>query len=821
MEAALHEERAVRFNFQPAGAGDAPHDAAPLERDLLVLPLSDTVLFPHMLAPLFLIEGAAISAVEQAWAGDRLVLALARRDRKADTAEGESFFGVGVEAEIERVRKMPDGSTSVVVLGRRRMRVLSQLSETPTIRVRVTPLVTTEERSLAVEALTRAVLALFEKVVRLSRTLPDDAYTSALNIDDPGSLADFVASVIPMSLASRQEILETLDAEERLHRVSALLTHELDLLELEHRIQSQVQKEVDHGQRELFLREQLKVIQRELGQDDPAQRELATLRTRAAALTLPEQARVRVDEELARLEAIAPISPEYTVTRTYLDWLLNLPWGKYSATPIDLRQAAQVLDMHHYGLTRIKDRILEFIAVRQLTGTARRAPILCLVGPPGVGKTSLGQSIAEAIGRPFVRLSLGGVHDEAEIRGHRRTYIGALPGRIIQRMKQAGTLDPVFMLDEVDKIGADFRGDPADALLEVLDPEQNCSFSDHYLDLPFDLSQIFFITTANFGDAVPEPLLDRMEVITLPGYTEEEKLAIARRFLVPRQQDAAGLPGRPLRFGTAVLTAIIRNYTYEAGVRGLERAIGAICRKTARRIAEGRSYSHVITPRSLARLLGPPRHSFGLLDSHDQVGVALGMVYTGVGGDTMPVEVSVMEGKGGLTLTGQLGEVMQESAQAALSYIRANAATLGIDPRRFEKIDLHIHVPEGATPKEGPSAGVTIAIALISALTGRPVRRDLAMTGEITLRGYLLPIGGVKEKLLGAIRTGVTEVVLPQRNSPDLAEVPAAQRARLKIHLVESIAQVIDLALGPPPPSQPTESRSARRVITRPPRREG
>ncbi|MFV9503676.1 MAG: endopeptidase La [Oscillochloridaceae bacterium umkhey_bin13] len=807
----MREETPVLFHFPAAGTASALSDSHPAERDLIVLPLGDTVLFPHMLASLFLADEGAVAAAECAWAGDRRILGLARREPAFGPATLDDLFGVGSEAELQRLRRMPDGTISVVLLGQRRMRVVTPLSNEPPLRARAKALSPAHEHSLAIEAMTRAVLTLFERVVRLSRTLPDDAYTTALNVDDPGGLADLIVSTLPLSITNRQQILETIDPEERLHRVSALLTQELDLLELENRIQSQVQKEVDRGQRELFLREQLKVIQRELGQDEPGQRELASLRARLAATDLPASARARADEELGRLETIPPISPEYAVIRTYLDWLIHLPWGKLSDNPIDLRQAAAVLDAHHYGLSRVKDRILEFIAVRQLAGPQPRAPILCLVGPPGVGKTSLGRSIANAIGRPFVRLSLGGVRDEAEIRGHRRTYIGAMPGRIIQRMKEAATLDPVFMLDEVDKLGADFRGDPADALLEVLDPEQNHTFSDHYLDLPFDLSKIFFVTTANVADDIPEPLLDRMEVITLPGYTEDEKLAIAQKFLVPRQQDGSGLPDRPLRFGTTTLTSLIRHYTYEAGVRSLEREIGAICRKTARRIAEGRTYPRVVTPKLVNKLLGPPRHELSSIADHDLVGVALSMVYTGAGGDIMPIEVSLMEGKGVLTLTGQLGEVMQESAQAAMAYTRANATALGIDSRRFEKLDLHIHVPEGGTPKEGPSAGVTMAVALISALTGRPVRRDIAMTGELTLRGLVLPIGGVKEKLLGALRAGVTSVILPAKNRRELEEIPAKQRARLNINLVTTLDEILALVLGTAPPKEPARRNVAGR----------
>jgi ATP-dependent Lon protease len=806
------EETPVLFNFPPSGAPDPLRDEAPAARELPVLPLHDTVIFPRMVAPLFLSSPAAVAAVEEALAHDGRVLVLTRRDA-APGDELADLYDVGVEAAVQRSRRMPDGSTSVVVEGRRRMRALGPAPAAAALRARAAPLHVDQERTIAVEAMTRAALGLFEKVVRLSRSLPDDAYVIALNVDDPGGLADLIASTLPLAVPVRQQILETLDPEERLHRVSALLTQELDLLELESRIQSQVQKEVDRSQREHFLREQLKIIQRELGQEDPAQRELSAFRERAAAADLPAAARARVDEELARLEAIPSLSPEYSVVRTYLDWVLALPWGLSAEAAPDLREAARILDANHFGLAKVKDRILEFLAVRQLAGARQRAPILCLVGPPGVGKTSLGKSIAAAVGRPFVRMSLGGVRDEAEIRGHRRTYVGAMPGRIIQRMKEAGVLNPVFMLDEIDKLGADYRGDPSDALLEVLDPELNNAFADHYLDTPFDLSRVFFITSANHLDEIPEALLDRMEVVELPGYTEEEKLQIARRFLVPRQHEATGLPPATLRLGDATLRALIRSYTAEAGVRNLDRELGAICRKMARRVAEGRPHPRTITPALATRLLGPPRYDLHAVEERDQVGLATGMVYTGVGGDTMPVEVSLMEGKGTLTLTGQLGEVMQESAQAALSYARANAAALGIDSRRFEKLDIHIHVPEGATPKEGPSAGVTMAVALISALTGRTVRRDVAMTGELTLRGHVLPIGGVVEKLLGAYRVGIREVILPRKNGPDLVEVPAAVRTKLRVHLVATLDEVLALVLGPPPPKP--EKRSARKVITK------
>jgi ATP-dependent Lon protease len=590
-------------------------------------------------------------------------------------------------------------------------------------------------------------------------------------------------------------MLELLDPITRLQRLSILLGKELEVLELEDKIHVRVQREVDKGQREFFLREQMKIIQSELGEGDPHIQELNELREKATELQLPDEVRPRVDRELKRLASMPPMSPEVGILRTYLDWLLELPWSEVTQDNLDVSHAAQVLEEHHYGLPKAKERVLEYIAVRHLAAEKMRTPILCFVGPPGTGKTSLGRSIAKALGREFVRVSLGGVRDESEIRGHRRTYIGALPGRIIQTMRRAGTVNPLFMLDEIDKLGLDFRGDPAAALLEVLDPEQNHAFSDHYIEVPYDLSRVLFITTANILDPIPPALQDRMEVIEFPGYTEEEKIAITRKFLIPRQLEEHGLQAGQLRFSRDALRTLIREYTYEAGVRNLEREIANICRKTARRVAEGKRHTHRIQAKNLARYLGPPRYTFGHIEESDQVGVATGVAWTESGGDLLPVEVSLMEGKGGLTLTGQLGEVMQESAQAAFSYIRSRAEELEIDPSIFEKLDFHIHVPEGAIPKDGPSAGVTMATALVSALTESPVRRDVAMTGEITLRGRVLAVGGLKEKVLAAHRAGIKELLLPQRNQPDLVEVPKRVRRELNLILVQTMDEVLARAL--------------------------
>ncbi len=835
----MPDDLPILFDF-PSGPEAAVIEGQRGERELPIVPLINTVLFPHMLTPLFVGRERSVAAVEEAMENDRTILVIAQREQDADDVGPNELFGVGVEAHIQRVLKMPDGSTSIVVQGRRRMRVIEFVQERPMLRGRATPIYGEEEKSIAIEAMMRAVLSLFERVVKLSRTLPDDSYIMAMNVDEPGWLADLIASTLPLDVSRRQEILETIDPEERLRRLSIMLTQELDVLELESRIHTQVQKEVDKSQREFFLREQMKAIQRELGQEDPLQREMLELRDKIQIGDMPEKVRLKALEEMDRLDAMSLASPEYSVLRTYLDWLIDLPWTHQTEDTNDLLVAAEMLDHNHYGLPKIKERILEFMAVRQLAGARLKSPILCFVGPPGVGKTSLGRSIAEALGRHFARISLGGIHDEAEIRGHRRTYIGALPGRIIKTMKDAGTINPVFMLDEIDKLGSDFRGDPASALLEVLDPEQNNAFADHYLDVHYDLSKVMFITTANLLDPIPPALRDRMEVIHLPGYTEEEKLQIARQFLVPKQLEANGLirieeeeeelspeakmlisnpikefsdfpeldgweeiTSEPLQFSEAALRQLIRSYTYEAGVRNLEREIGAICRKVARRVAEGRPFPRIVRPALLAKYLGPAHRGHGIAELRDEIGVATGLSWTANGGDIMAIEVSVMEGKGTLMLTGQLGEVMRESAQAALSFARANARRMGIDERRFDKTDIHIHVPEGAVPKDGPSAGITLAIALISALSSQAVKHDVAMTGEITLRGRVLPVGGIKEKILGAHRAGIRTVILPRDNERDLAEVPFQVKRKLTFVYVDHMNDVIASALCAPPGGEP------------------
>jgi ATP-dependent Lon protease len=640
-----------------------------------------------------------------------------------------------------------------------------------------------------------------------------------MNIEEPGWLADLIASSLDLSLDERESILELIDPTERLHRISVLLGRELDVLELEEQINSQVQQEVDRSQREVFLREQMRVIQSELGEGDVFQQELNDLREKIDTAEMPTEVREKATKEISRLLLMPPMAPEVGIIRTYLDWLIDIPWSKTTEDNLDIQHAAKVLDEEHFGLPRAKDRILEHIAVRKLAPEKMRSPILCFVGPPGTGKTSLGRSIAKALGREFVRVSLGGVRDEAEIRGHRRTYIGALPGRILQTMRRAGTINPVFMLDEIDKLGQDFRGDPSSALLEVLDPEQNYAFSDHYLDVPYDLSKVLFVTTANLLDPVPPALLDRLEVIEFAGYTEEEKLSISHKFLIPRQMEQNGLLNQGIRFDEKALQTLIREYTYEAGVRNLEREIANVSRKIARRVASEKAFSKRVTSESLLRYLGPAPYLQSKLEDMDQVGMAVGLAWTENGGDVMAIEVSLVTGKGGMMLTGQLGDVMQESAQAALTYTRSRAKLLGIKESAFEKLDIHLHVPEGAVPKDGPSAGITLATALISAFTGRKVDIGIAMTGEITLRGRVLPVGGIKEKVLAAHRAGMKRVIVPRRNEKDLIEIRRKVLREVQVLYVDSMDEVLKYALEPAVAKPPRKSTKAASDKPKTPRR--
>jgi len=768
--------------------------------ELPTLPIRETVLFPHMMSPLFVDRDRSLRAIEEATLRERTVLIVSQRNPDIQRPRREDLYDVGTEAVLGRVLKMPDGTTSVLVQGQRRVQIMDLVLDEPYLLARVAPLEETvhdpEPGGYTVEVLMRAVLVLFEKCVKLSHTLPDDAYVAAMNVDDPGWLADLVASTIDLDLRDRQELLETLDPVARLQKVSIHLAKELDVLELENKIHSQVQKEVDRSQREYFLREQIKAIQQELGETDMVTRDIAELRQKIGACGMPAEVARKAEAELERLSSMPSASPEVAVIRTYVDWLVGLPWREESEDHLDLLEAHRILNGNHYGLGQVKERILEYMAVRKMASESMRSPILCFLGPPGVGKTSLGRSIAQALGRRFVRVSLGGIRDEAEIRGHRRTYVGALPGRIIQTMRTAGVTNPVFMLDEIDKIGVDFRGDPSAALLEVLDPEQNRSFSDHYLDVPYDLSRVMFITTANSLDTVPPALRDRMEVIELPGYVEGEKIEIARRFLVTRQTAEHGLGGYGISFTTDALETIVRHYTREAGVRNLEREIGAICRKIARRAAEGKRLPLRITRRAVGRLLGPQRFFYGSTEDRDEVGVATAVYWSPNGGDVMTIEVALMEGKGGLMLTGQLGDVMKESAQAALTYSRARSKALGVHEGFYEQVDIHVHIPAGAVPKDGPSAGITIATALISALTRQPVRKDVAMTGEITLRGRVLPVGGVREKVLAAHRAGITTFILPGKNMKDLSEVPPAVKRQIRFVPVDHMDQVLPVAIS-------------------------
>jgi ATP-dependent Lon protease len=666
----------------------------------------------------------------------------------------------------------------------------------------------TQEIDRETDATMRTALELFQRCVQLDRSLPEEAYLYALNLQEPGWLADMIITAISPPLEEKQELLGILDPLERLKRLVTVLAQEADVLELEDEIHTRAQGEVDRSQREFYLREQMKVIQSELGEGDIWTREIQELRSRIEGVSLPEEVQLRAIKEVDRLSQMPPMSPEVGIIRTYIEWILDLPWIEATEDNLEVGNAGKVLEKNHFGLPRVKERILEYIAVRSLNPKRPRQPILCFVGPPGTGKTSLGQSIANALGRKFVRLSLGGVHDEAEIRGHRRTYIGALPGRILQTMRRAGSINPLFMLDEVDKLGQDFRGDPASALLEVLDPEQNYAFSDHYLELPYDLSRVLFITTANTTGTIPPALLDRMEVIEFPGYIEEEKLAIARRFLIPRQLEENGLEKDEVRISNQALTRIIREYTYEAGVRNLEREIGRVCRKLARSKAEKKRFASQIGSSSIERFLGPPQFFALEAEGQDEIGVATAIAWTENGGEIMPVEVLLTEGKGNLQITGQIGNVMQESAQAALSYLKSRSRQLDLDPELYDNVDIHIHIPEGAIPKDGPSAGITIATALISAFTGREVFKDVGMTGEITLRGRILPVGGVREKVLAAHRVGLKTILLPQRNKKDLVEISKRARSDLRIIPVDHMDQVIEVALKPPRPKKPRPKRT-------------
>jgi ATP-dependent Lon protease len=783
--------------------------------ELPILPLRDTVLFPNSFLPLAVARESSVRLIEEAIGGSKLVGVFTQRDASIEEPSQDDLHRIGTATHIHKMFKLPDGSLRLIVQGLSRLQLEAVTAVRPYLRGRVSTADDTvrDEDRLEIDALQRNIKTNFQHVVSLSPLLSDDLQALAMNITEPGRLADFIASSLAtLSTAVKQEVLETVDVRARLDLLNRLLIKEAEVLELGSKIQSQVQSEVGKNQREYFLREQLKAIQKELGEGDDQTKEIEELREKIEAAGMPEGVKKEAKRELDRLSKMPAAAAEYTVSRTYLDWLIALPWAKRTDETIDLARTKSVLDADHSGLEKAKDRILEYLAVRKLNPTMK-GPILCFAGPPGVGKTSLAKSIANSLDRKFVRVSLGGMRDEAEIRGHRRTYIGALPGQIIQGLRRAESKNPVFILDEIDKLGSDFRGDPSSALLEVLDPEQNNSFRDHYLDVPFDLSEVLFVTTANVLDTIPPPLRDRMEVLELPGYTEEEKLRIAKEHLVAKQIANHGLTPEMVTFTDESIRLVIRGYTREAGVRNLEREIASLVRKVARRRAEGRDEAVTMTRDTVIELLGAPRHLDEEIEERTKnPGVAIGMAWTPVGGEVLFIEASRMQGGGTLTLTGHLGDVMKESARAALSWFRAHAAQFNVDPDFYKSSEIHLHVPSGAIPKDGPSAGVTMAVALASELTGRPVRGDIAMTGEITLSGRVLPVGGIKEKVLAARRLGVREVILPRQNDKDVKEdLNEDLRRDLTVHLVSTIDEALLLALTPPG-NVHRERRTATRV---------
>ncbi len=769
-------------------------DSRTIPGSLPLIPLRDLILFPNLVVPLFVGRERSVNALEESMRQGHLVALVAQRQAEIQDPGPDDIYDIGCVATVLQELKLPDGTAKALVEGVQRVRVTGFVQEDPYFEVQIEPIEESVEVDVETEALMRALLSDFERASSLGKPIPQEVLMAAGAIEEPGRLADFLTFHLSLRVEEKQEILEAVEPKARLEKTALFLRKELEILELGSKIQNRVKEQMSKSQREYFLREQLKAIQQELGQYDEIQAEMEEYREKIAKAGMPEAVEEKALKELSRLEKMPTAAAETSVIRTYLDWLVGLPWHVEDEEKLDLVEAQRILDEDHYGLEKVKERVLEYLAVHKLTDKMR-GPILCFVGPPGVGKTSIGKSIARSLGRKFIRMSLGGVRDEAEIRGHRRTYVGALPGRIIQSIDQVGTKNPVFMMDEIDKVGMDFRGDPTSALLEVLDPEQNNSFQDHYLEAPFDLSDVMFITTANLLDPIPPALRDRMEVIHFPGYTEDEKLNIAKQYLIPKQLEEHGLSPARLAIDDKATLEIVRRYTREAGVRNLERTIAMICRQVARKVVEGRKGRVNVTPRTLHRYLGPPKFSFGLAEEKDETGVATGLVWTEVGGDVIFVEATKMKGKGTLTLTGQLGEVMRESAQAAVSYIRARAEELGISPDFNETLDLHIHVPAAAIPKDGPSAGITMATALTSVLTGCAVRRDIAMTGEITLRGQVLPIGGLKEKILAAHRAGVKTVLVPKDNVRDLDLIPEHVRDDLAIVPVKTMDDVLGRAL--------------------------
>ncbi len=773
--------------------------------ELPILPQHEVVVYPSLIVPLGTAEEKGIKLIDEAAAGDKLVCFFARRP---DSKEATDLYPVGTVALIARMFKLPDGAVHVFFQGLSRVGLKKITQVEPYMKAKIEVIEDKIEKTTELEAITRNLTGLFQKVVELAPNLPSELNIAVLNMPDHGNLADFIAAHINLNLEERQEILEAIDVTERIKKLTTFVNRELEVLQLGSKIQSEAKEEMTKAQREFYLREQLKAIQKELGEADERTVEISELKEKIVEAKLPPEASKEVERELDRLAKMPPAAAEYTVSRTYLDWLTTLPWEKSTEDNLDISLASRVLDEDHYDLDKVKERILDYLAVRKLKPDMK-GPILCFVGPPGTGKTSVGQSIARALGRKFVRISLGGTRDEADIRGHRRTYVGALPGRIIQGLRRAQSNNPLFMLDEIDKLGLDFRGDPAAALLEVLDPEQNFSFVDHYLDVPFDLSRVMFITTANIVDPIPPALLDRMEVIELPGYTEKEKLHIAKKFLIPKQLKENGLTAQQLEIDDEAVLGIIRNYTREAGLRNLEREIGTICRKVARQIAEGREETTIVSADELHGYLGPKKFHYEIAEEADEVGVATGLAWTPTGGDIIFVEATLVPGKGNLILTGKLGEVMQESARAALTYVRSLTAVhkpqLVVPVNFYKDNDVHIHVPAGAIPKDGPSAGITMAVALVSAVTGRLVSKDIGMTGEITLRGKVLPVGGVRDKVLAAHRAGIKRVILPRENEKDLEEIPQEVKEDLQFIFVDNIDEALSATLKDRSISSPSE----------------
>ena len=792
-----------------AEMGEAPQDLE-IPEILPLMAVRDVVVFNYMIIPLFVGRPSSVEAVNDALAGQKLLMLVTQKDPTQDDPRSDDLYQVGMVAMIMRTLKLPDGRLKVLVQALSKARIRKVQQERPFYKVELDLIEEPEagEISVETEALMRTVREQMEKIMSLRGHLSADLMMIINNIEEPGRLADLVGSNLRLKAVESQKILETIDPIDRLQLVAELLNKELEVSTVQAKIQSDAKEEMSRSQREYFLREQIQALRRELGDDDGYSQEIEELARQLRKKRMPKYAKKEAKKQLKRLEMMHPDASEANIIRTYIDWFLDLPWKQSSEDMLDLKVAAEVLDEDHHGLEEIKDRILEFLAVRKLNQDTK-GPIICFVGPPGVGKTSLGQAIARAMGRKFYRLSLGGMRDEAEIRGHRRTYIGAMPGRILQGLKSVGTNNPIFMLDEIDKVGEDYRGDPSSALLEVLDPEQNNTFSDHYMNLPFDLSKVMFITTANRSDTIPGPLLDRMEVIQLSGYTLEEKLAIARKYLLPRQIEASGIRPSQVRLEDAILQRIIRQYTHEAGVRNLERALGKVCRKIARRVAEGGKGPYVVSDKMLEKYLGPPKFlPESEVDTSEQPGLAVGLAWTEVGGELLQIETSILPGKGKLLLTGQLGEVMKESAQAALSYCRSRGTSLGVSEDYFDTVDIHIHVPAGAIPKDGPSAGITMTTALFSAISGKAVQRGLAMTGEVTLRGRVLPIGGLKDKALAALRAGITKILIPEENQKDLVEIPDELRNKITFYPVQHMDEVIAHALGESPQPAPRRKRA-------------